>query len=79
MKRTVVTSSVAAIRLADGTPDRPLDETDWTDPDAPGLTPYVRSKTIAEQAAWELVRERGEEDRLAVVNPARDHRPGAER
>ena len=70
VKRTVVTSSVAAIRLADGTPDRPLDETDWTDPDAPGLTPYVRSKTIAEQAAWELVRERGEEDRLAVVNPA---------
>ena len=25
--------------------------------------------TIAEQAAWDLVRERGEEDRLAVVNP----------
>jgi nucleoside-diphosphate-sugar epimerase len=69
VKRVVVTSSVAAIRLADGAPSRPLDEGDWTDPDAPGLTPYVRSKTIAEQAAWELVRERGEEDRLAVVNP----------
>ena len=69
VKRVVLTSSVAAIRLADGAASRPLDERDWTDPDAPGLTPYVRSKTIAERAAWELVRERGEEDRLAVVNP----------
>ena len=69
VKRVVVTSSVAAIRLADGAASRPLDEDDWTEPDAPGLTPYVRSKTIAELAAWELVRERSEEDRLAVVNP----------
>src|SRR5215208_6838969 len=68
VKRVVVTSSVAAVR-ADGSEPRPLDERDWTDPDSPGLTPYVRSKTIAEQAAWDLVRERGEEDRLAVVNP----------
>ena len=68
-KRIVVTSSVAAIRLSAPTATRPLDETDWTDPDSPGLTPYVRSKTLAEQAAWDLVRERGEEDRLAVVNP----------
>jgi nucleoside-diphosphate-sugar epimerase len=69
VKRIVVTSSVAAIRLGDEAEARPLNEEDWTDPDAPGLTPYVRSKTIAEQAAWDLVRERGEEDRLAVVNP----------
>ena len=69
VKRVVVTSSVAAIRLADGSEQRPLDERDWTDPDSPGLTPYVRSKTIAERAAWDLVRERGEEERLAVVNP----------
>ncbi len=69
VKRVVLTSSVAAIRLAEGAPARPLDETDWTDPDSPGLTPYVRSKTIAELAAWEMARERGAEDRLAVVNP----------
>ena len=69
VKRVVVTSSVAAIRLSEGAAVRPLDEGDWTDPDSPGLTPYVRSKTIAEQAAWDLVRERGEEDRLSVVNP----------
>ena len=69
VKRVVVTSSVAAIRLADGAAVRPLDERDWTDPNNQGLTPYVRSKTIAEQAAWDLVRERGQEDRLSVVNP----------
>jgi dihydroflavonol-4-reductase len=69
VKRVVVTSSVAAVRLADGSEPRPLDERDWTDPDSPGLTPYLRSKTIAERAAWDLVRERGEQDRLAVVNP----------
>jgi dihydroflavonol-4-reductase len=68
VKRVVVTSSVAAVR-ADGSEPRPLDERDWTDPDSPGLTPYLRSKTIAERAAWDLVRERGEQDRLAVVNP----------
>src|SRR3954447_24494784 len=69
VKRVVVTSSVAAIRLSDSAATRPLNEDDWTDPDSPGLTPYVRSKTIAERAAWDLVGERGEEDRLAVVNP----------
>src|SRR3989440_2996444 len=69
VKRVVVTSSVAAIRLSDGAASRPLDEGDWTNPNSPGLTPYVRSKTIAEQAAWDLVRERGEEGRLSVVNP----------
>src|SRR6476661_7469122 len=52
VKRVVVTSSVAAIRLSEGAAARPLDERDWTDPDSPGLTPYARSKTIAEQAAW---------------------------
>ena len=68
-KRVVVTSSVAAIRLRAGAGPRPLDETDWTDPDSPGLTPYVRSKTLAERAAWEEVRHRREEERLSVVNP----------
>jgi nucleoside-diphosphate-sugar epimerase len=69
VKRVVVTSSVAAVRLAKGAEKKTLTEEDWTDPDEDGLTPYVRSKTIAEQAAWDLVRERGAEERLAVVNP----------
>jgi dihydroflavonol-4-reductase len=70
VRRVVVTSSIAAIRSApQRAAKRALDERDWTDPDASGLTPYVRSKTIAERAAWELAEARGAKDRLAVVNP----------
>jgi nucleoside-diphosphate-sugar epimerase len=68
VKRTVVTSSVAAIAGGAKTPG-PLTEEDWTDLEFDGLSPYVRSKTIAERAAWELVREEGAEERLATVNP----------
>lgn len=68
VKRTVVTSSVAAIGGGAKSPG-PLTEADWTDLDHPDLSPYVRSKTIAEQAAWDLVREVGEPERLATVNP----------
>ena len=70
-KRVVVTSSVAAVRnFAGPLTDRPLTEEDWTDPDLPGLSPYPRSKTIAERAAWDLAREQGASERLAVVNPS---------
>ena len=69
VKRIVLTSSVAAIRSTARSRPGPLTEEDWTDPDAKGLTPYTRSKTIAERAAWDLVRERGAEQKLAVINP----------
>lgn len=68
VKRVVVTSSVAAIAGGAKTPG-PLTEADWTDLDFPGLSPYVRSKTIAERAAWQLVDEEGARERLATVNP----------
>jgi len=67
--RVVVTSSVAAVSGGRKPASAPLTEEDWSDPDNPRLTPYARSKTIAERAAWDLVRERGEVGKLAVVNP----------
>jgi nucleoside-diphosphate-sugar epimerase len=67
VERVVLTSSVAAIR--GGNEGRALDETIWTDLSAPGLTPYVQSKTIAEQTAWGLAGERNARERLAAVNP----------
>ncbi|HUH79733.1 MAG TPA: NAD-dependent epimerase/dehydratase family protein [Solirubrobacteraceae bacterium] len=70
VRRVVVTSSVAAVRNFAPLPDRPLAEEDWTDPDLPNLSPYARSKTIAERAAWELARGQNATDRLAVVNPS---------
>lgn len=69
-KRIVVTSSTAAVANSGETSETPLTEEDWTDPANPDLTPYARSKTIAEQAAWDLVRERGDSHRLTVVNPS---------
>src|SRR5262249_39801300 len=68
VERVVVTSSVAAIGGGAKT-DEALDETDWTDLANPQLSPYVRSKTIAEQAAWDFAEESGRRDRVAVVNP----------
>ena len=69
VERIVVTSSVAAVGGSTSRSSRPLTEEDWTDSDNPKLTPYTRSKTIAERAAWGLVEERGEAAKLAVVNP----------
>src|SRR6478752_4269357 len=58
VRRVVVTSSVAAVRGGHDDASGALTEEDWTDLDHPGLSPYVRSKTIAERAAWDLVEER---------------------
>jgi dihydroflavonol-4-reductase len=69
VRRIVVTSSVAAVGGSTNHSDVPLTEADWTDSDHPKLTPYTRSKTIAERAAWDFVKERGTVEKLAVVNP----------
>jgi nucleoside-diphosphate-sugar epimerase len=70
VERVAMTSSVAAIRSArESTEAEPYTEADWTDGNDPNRTPYVRSKTLAEQAAWAHVRDAGAEDRLATINP----------
>ncbi len=70
VRRVVLTSSVAAVRHGRApSADAPYDEKDWTDPDDLRRTPYTRSKTIAERAAWDHVRAAGAESRLASVNP----------
>jgi dihydroflavonol-4-reductase len=69
VKRVVLTSSFAAIGY--GHPERrtPFDETVWTDLGARGLSAYIKSKTIAERAAWDFVDNEGRGLELAVVNP----------
>ncbi len=70
VERIVVTSSVAAVTgSGKAVSGRPLDERDWSDPGNPKLTPYACSKTIAERAAWDFMRERNSTQRLATVNP----------
>lgn len=66
VERAVLTSSIAATNHGNG--QAPFTENDWTDPASPRATPYYRSKTLAEQAAWNLAKETGLD--LAVINPA---------
>jgi len=68
--RSAVVAALAAIHSSRAsTPEAPYTEADWTDGADTSLTPYTRSKTIAEAAAWELARGAGAESRLAAVNP----------
>lgn len=68
VERVVVTSSIAAV-IGAAPSSKVVTEEDWNDPGDTTQSPYARSKTIAERAAWELVRERGETQRLATINP----------
>lgn len=63
----VMTSSFAAVGYGPPT-GRPYDETGWTDPDHPN-DPYIRSKALAERAAWDLVAEQDGGPGLTVLNP----------
>ena len=68
--RVVLTSSTAAIS-GSGLPagDTAYDETNWTDPRDPDTAPYVRSKTLAEKAAWDFVSADAPDMQLTVINP----------
>jgi dihydroflavonol-4-reductase len=70
VRRVVMTSSSTA--LADPPEPRrpvPLTEEHWTDANAPGATPYVKSKVLSERAAWDFMKQRGGETQFAVVVP----------
>ncbi|TGK62792.1 aldehyde reductase [Leptospira wolffii] len=68
VKRAVITSSFAAIGYGHKNKTNPYDETDWTD--ANGAIPaYVKSKTLAERAAWDFIKSEGKGLELSSVNP----------
>ncbi|KQW35585.1 NAD-dependent epimerase/dehydratase family protein [Rhizobacter sp. Root404] len=69
-RRFVMTSSVAAIAYGRGRGVHHFTEADWTLLDKPGLTPYVRSKTIAERAARDWVAAEGAELEFCTINPS---------
>ena len=71
VKRVVLTSSVAAIYghdLPAGVTE--FDETMWTDVLHPvGKKAYTKSKTLAEKAAWDFVKNEASEISLTTINP----------
>ncbi len=69
VKRVVLTSSFAAIGYGQPPQQAPFDETSWTNPDGADVTAYVKSKTLAERAAWDYIAKEGGALQLSVVNP----------
>ena len=69
VKRVVLTSSFAAIGYGHPPQAEPFNETSWTNTSSEGLTAYVKSKTLAERAAWDFIAKEGGGLELSVVNP----------
>uniref|UniRef100_A0AC34QG70 3-beta hydroxysteroid dehydrogenase/isomerase domain-containing protein n=1 Tax=Panagrolaimus sp. JU765 TaxID=591449 RepID=A0AC34QG70_9BILA len=72
VKKVVLTSSCAAINEGHEDEDRIFDENDWTVETSPKVLAYPRSKTAAEKAAWEFVKnipETGNRFILTCINP----------
>ena len=69
VKRVVLTSSFAAIGYGQKPQKAPFNETNWTDPNGDDVRPYVKSKTLAERAAWDFIAKEGGNLELSVVNP----------
>jgi nucleoside-diphosphate-sugar epimerase len=69
VKRVVLTSSFAAIGYGHPPQSAPFDETSWSDTTGKDVTAYVKSKTLAERAAWDFIGREGRDLELSVVNP----------
>ena len=69
VKRVVMTSTCGAIYYGHPPQKAPFDETSWTIVNS-DLTAYVKSKVIAERAAWDFIASEGRGLELSVVNPA---------
>ncbi|MEM1376419.1 MAG: aldehyde reductase [Pseudomonadota bacterium] len=70
IERVVLTSSMAAIMNKPLTPGKTAyDHTHWTDVSLDYVSPYDKSKTLAEKAAWDLVEAEAPSMKLTTINP----------
>ncbi len=69
--RVILTSSMAAVYGCDLPAGKSeYDETLWTDVTHPiGRVPYTKSKTLAEKAAWDYVKNSAPKIELTTINP----------
>ncbi len=67
-RRVVLTSSMAAV-TDEPDSNQVLTEDDWNEKSSLERNPYYYSKTLAERAAWEFVKNEGVDFDLVVVNP----------
>lgn len=69
VKRIVMTANFGAVGFSHHDSQTPTTEQDWTDPNEPGLSPYEKSKLLAEQAAWAYVDQHHPSFEFNTVNP----------
>ena len=70
IKRVVMTSSAVAVMDSDLAPGKTAyNEENWTDLNHASVTPYGKSKTLAERAAWKFVTDEAPEISLTTINP----------
>lgn len=70
VKRVVLTSTCGAIYYGHPPRAEPFDETSWTNVDGGDMSAYVKSKALAERAAWDFMKTEGGALELSVINPS---------
>ncbi|MCI1553409.1 MAG: NAD-dependent epimerase/dehydratase family protein [Levilactobacillus sp.] len=68
VNRVIMTGNLGAVGFSNFSRTKPVTPTDWTDPAQPGLSPYEKSKLLAEQAAWQFVKTHPQAPQLVTVN-----------
>ena len=66
--RVVLTSSMVAVMYKDLSDGQRITPEDWSDLDHASVGAYAKSKTLAEKAAWDFVKEHPEMQ-LSTINP----------
>ena len=69
IKRVVMTSNFGAVGYSHTDTTKIITEESWTNPNEKGLSPYNKSKVLAEKAAWNFMDKEGGNLELAVINP----------
>jgi dihydroflavonol-4-reductase len=70
VKRVVFTSTCGAVYYGYPPQIEPFDETSWTRIDGGEMSAYVKSKALAERAAWDFIAAEGGSLELTTINPA---------
>ena len=70
VKRMVLTSSIVAM-MGDATGTVDINQDSWTNVNASGVSAYLKSKTLAEQSAWEFIENQKGDHllELVTINP----------
>jgi nucleoside-diphosphate-sugar epimerase len=69
VKRVVLTSSFAAVGYGRPITGEAYTEESWTELNGEPISAYIKSKTLAERAAWDFIAREGGALELATVNP----------